>query len=365
MKKLLLRWLVLVVCWGWATHVAACAICAPSDLENTLSQRLFAADVVVLATPTLDGVGYRAEEAIKGELPKGVIRLHETVIAPPTAPSKGSELLLYSAGSQTWRTVGALKTGRADWVKRLLALGPVSALNASAVTAAWLPRLSFLVADLESSEPLVAQTAYEEISLAPYAAMRPLQPHLDAHKLVRWLDIPSLAARRPLYALLLGIAGGQGTADALETRLLAGSQWQTTAELSGLFAAYLELRGADGVGWLERHYLADSRRSELEIQAAILALSVHGNGGGVRVGKDRVVQAYAVLIQHNKARAGFVASDLGNWGRWEFGMDYAALLKSREPQAFASRYAMVLFLMRSPAPEARAALDALRAGGFI
>lgn len=363
MKKLG-QWLVLVVCWGWATHVAACAICAPSDLENTLTQRLFAADVVVLATASPDGNGYRAGEAIKGELPKGVIQLHEVVTAPQAAPSKGSELLLYSAGSQTWRTVGALKKERVAWVKRLLALGPVSALNSSASPAAWSPRLSFLVADLESSEPLVAQTAYEEISLAPYAAMRPLQPNLDAHKLVRWLDTPSLVARRPLYALLLGIAGGQGTADALESRLLAGSQQQTTAELSGLFAAYLELRGADGVGWMERHYLADAARSELEIQAAILALGVHGNDG-VRVRKDRVVQAYAVLVQHNKARAGFVASDLGNWGRWEFGVDYAALLKSREPQAFASRYAMVLFLMRSPAPEARAALDALRAGGFI
>lgn len=363
MRKLL-RWLVLVACLGGATHVAACAICAPSELENTLTQRLLAADVVVLATPSPDGIGYRAEESIKGELPKGVIQLHEAAAAPPTAPSQGSELLLYSAGSQTWRTVGALKKERAAWVKHLLALGPVTALNSSAVATAWWPRLSFLVADLESPEPLVAQTAYEEISLAPYAAMRPLKPHLDAHKLVRWLDTPSLAARRPLYALLLGIAGGQGTAEALESRILAGSPRQTSAELSGLFAAYLELRGADGVEWMERHYLADSTRGESEIQAAIVALGVHGNDG-VRVSKDRVVQAYAVLIQHHKARAGFVASDLGNWGRWEFGVDYAALLKSGEPQVFASRYAMVLFLMRSPAPEARAALDALRAGGFL
>lgn len=358
------RWLILAGCLGWVMPAAACAICAPSDLGSTLTQRLFAADVAVLATASLDGNGYRAEEAIKGEFPGGVIRLHETATAPQDASSKGSELLLFSAGSQTWRSVGPLKKERAAWVKRLLALGPASALSSKASTAAWSPRLSFLVADLESSEPLVAQTAYEEISIAPYAAMRPLKPSLDAHQLLRWLDTPSLAARRPLYALLLGMAGGKSTAAALEQRLLAGSQWQSVAELSGLFAAYLELRGAGGVAWMEQHYLADSARGELEIQAAIMALGVHGNDG-VRVSKDRVVQAYRVLIQHHQARAGFVASDLGNWGRWEFGVDYAALLKSGGPQAFASRYAMVLFLMRSPAPEARAALDALRAGGFL
>lgn len=362
--KRLGRWLVLVGCLAWAPHAGACAICAPSTLENTLSQRLYAADMAVLATASPGGNGYRAEESIKGELPKGEIQLHETASAPQAAPTRGSELLLYSVGSQTWRTLGALKKERAAWLKRLMALGPVSALNSSVLPAVWSPRLSFLVADLESSEPLVAQTVYEEISLAPYAAMRALKPSLDARKLARWLDTPSLAARRPLYALLLGIAGGKSTADALEPRLLAGSQQQTTAELSGLFAAYLELRGADGVAWMERHYLGDSTRSELELQAAILALGVHGNDG-VRVSKDRVVQAYAVLIQHNPARAGFVASDLGNWGRWEFGVDYAAVLKSGGPQAFASRYAMVLFLMRSPAPEARGALDALRAGGFL
>lgn len=358
------RWLVLVGCLAWATHAAACAICAPSALESTLSQRLYAADIVVFATASLDGSGFRAEEAIKGELPQGVIRLQEAAAAPQDASSKGSELLLYSAGSQTWRTAGVLRKERAAWVKRLMALGPTSALNPGPSAAAWVKRLSFLVTDLESPEPLVAQTVYEEISLAPYAAMRLLKPSLDGHQLTHWLDNPSLSARRPLYALLLGIAGSQGTADALEPRLLAGSQLQTTAELSGLFAAYLELRGADGVAWMERHYLADRTRSELELQAAILALGVHGNDGA-RVGKERVVQAYRVLIQHNPARAGFVASDLGNWGRWEFGADYAALLKSGGPQAFASRYAMVLFLMRSPAPEARATLDALRAGGFL
>lgn len=362
--KRLGQWLMLVGCLGWAAHASACAICASSELENTLIQRLFAADIAVIATASPDGSGYRAEEPIKGALPKGVIRLHETATEPRIAPSKERELLLFSAGSQTWRTVGALKKERASWARRLMDWGPASALNPGSPVAAWLPRLSFFVADLESSEPLVAQTAYEEISFAPYAAMRLLQPSLDAHQLAHWLDMPSLAARRPLYALLLGIAGGKGAAEAVEARILSGPQWQTTAALSGLFAAYLELRGDDGVAWMERHYLADSARSELEIQAAILALGVHGNDGG-RVSKERVVQAYRVLIQHNQARAGFVASDLGNWGRWEFGADYAAVLKSGGPQAFASRYAMVLFLMRSPAPEARAALDALRAEGFL
>jgi hypothetical protein len=60
-----------------------------------------------------------------------------------------------------------------------------------------------------------------------------------------------------------------------------------------------------------------------------------------------------------------VASDLGNWERWEFGPLFADWLASGRPQTFSSRYAMVFFLMRSPLPEARAALDTLRTSGLL
>ena len=60
-----------------------------------------------------------------------------------------------------------------------------------------------------------------------------------------------------------------------------------------------------------------------------------------------------------------MASDLGNWERWEFVPDYAAILKSGAPQAFASRYGMVFYLMRSPTPAAREALEALRSAKLL
>ena len=141
-----------------------------------------------------------------------------------------------------------------------------------------------------------------------------------------------------------------------------------TATLSALLAATLEVRGNAGVDWIERNYLSgpsgDNRRSDAEIQAALLALNVHGNDG-VRVDRDRVVQAYALFIQNHGAMAGLVASDLSAWGRWEFGPAYFALLQSQETQSFASRYAMVFYLMRSPAPQAAVGLDALRAQGIL
>ncbi|MEY3446225.1 MAG: hypothetical protein RIR45_980 [Pseudomonadota bacterium] len=361
------RWLLGVASLLGSGMAAACAICAPSELENTVVQRLLAADVAVIARAAPDGSGYQAVQAIKGHQPKGVIKIQDAA-ARVSAPVAGqTDLLVYSGGSQTWRKLGLLGSARAQWARTMLEIPRAAA--PSTPDPAWEKRLQFFAPDLESPEPLVAQAAYEEISVAPYAAMRGLKARLDAQKLNRWLDNPALQARHPLYGLLLGMAASAAQIGALEQRLAATSGLPgNTATLSALLAATLEVRGNAGVDWIERNYLSgpsgDNRRSDAEIQAALLALNVHGNDG-VRVDRDRVVQAYALFIQNHGAMAGLVASDLSAWGRWEFGPAYFALLQSQETQSFASRYAMVFYLMRSPRPEARTALEALRASGAL
>ena len=337
----------------------ACTICAPADAQNTVVQRLFAADAVVLASAQ-GGGAWRTLEVIKGEPPQGTITLDELAPGPAGGGAPATGLLTYSAGSQSWRVLGSLSLARADWARRLLAMGRAADTPADA----WPQRLAFFAPDFESDEALVAQAAYEEVAVAPYAVMRTLRPALDAGKLTQWLAAPELAARRPLYTLLLGVAGDGAAAVALQARLLDAAPALSLGEHSALFAAYLELRASAGLDWVEHRFLRDAARPAPDLQAALLALSVHGNDG-VRLSRERVVQAYAAFIRHNPARAGLVASDLGNWERWEFADDFATILKSGVPQAFASRYSMVFYLMRSPTPAARAALQALRSANLL
>ncbi len=356
--KLSVRAWCCAVLWLLSAPAAwACAICAPADAQNTLVQRLYAADAVVLAVASDAGSGWRVLDTLKGVPPSVAISVAEP---SPGSTLLGTQLLAYSAAAQRWRALGQLEPARADWARRLMALRRA----ADTPEAAWPQRLAFFAPDLEHAEPLVAQAAYEEISVAPYAAMRTLRPLLDAARLQRWFDAPELARRRPLYTLLLGVAGAPAAADRLEARLLGADAMLSLGEHSALFAAYLELRGSAGLQWLERQFLTDPGRPEQALQAALLALSVHGNDG-VRLSRERVIQAYAALIRHNPARAGLVASDLGNWERWEFAADYAAILQSGTAQAFASRYGMVFYLMRNPTPAAREALQALREANLL
>ena len=354
------RWLLsLTLCWLTGSGAWACTICAPSDAQNTVVQRLFAADAVVLASVEVSG-GWRALEVIKGELPQRALTVVGFDPGPAIRDEPATWLLAYSVGSQSWRTMGRLSLARADWARRLLTMRRA----ADTPSDGWPQRVAFFAPDFENDQALVAQAAYEEVAVAPYAAMRTLKPLLDASKLTRWLATPGLAARRPLYTLLLGVTGDDGAGAALQGKLLGPTIELGLGAHSALFAAYLEIRGRTGLEWVEQQFLRDPARSDQDLQAALLALSVHGNDG-VRLSREHVVQAYATFIRHNPARAGLVASDLGNWERWEFVPDYAAILKSGAPQAFASRYGMVFYLMRSPTPAAREALEALRSAKLL
>ena len=338
----------------------ACPICAPGDGQVTLSQRLRQADTVVLAAPAAGATGPTARQPIKGGLPQGPTRLAAAVPQPRSAEAVADSVLLYHQGSAGWQSAGPLAASRADWLRQLLALPqPIDGAIPD-----WGRRLAFFVTDLESPEPLVAQTAYEEIAAAPYGEMRRLRGRLQAARLLDWVDNPALSARRPLYGLLLGVSGEGDRIPALQQRLARLRQPADAAVVSALLAALLELQGDSGVAWLERSYLQAAGRQEWEYQAALLALSVHGNDGQ-RVSRARVVQAYANFMLQDTPLAGLVASDLGNWGRWEFDRNYAALMRSGRPQTFASRYAMVFYLMRNPTPQARVLLDALRAEGAL
>jgi hypothetical protein len=114
-----------------------------------------------------------------------------------------------------------------------------------------------------------------------------------------------------------------------------------------MLAADLELRGAERVAWVESNYLADPKRSPLEIKSALLALSVLGNANGA-IPRERVIQSYRVFMKEHPEIAGYVAPDLAAWQYWDAVPDYLALLKSGARQQYPARLAMLVYLQKSP-----------------
>ena len=177
--------------------------------------------------------------------------------------------------------------------------------------------------------------------------MRSSKPSLDARKLRAWLADPQLAARRRVYLLLLGIAGDERDAAALEQQLDADWRAGDATDLAPMLTALLELRGPARMAWVEEKYLRDRARSAPEVEAALLALSVQGHTNAV-IPRERVIQSYRVYINAHPENAGAVAPDLAAWQYWDAVPVYQALMKSGVRQQYPSMLAMLAYLRQSP-----------------
>jgi hypothetical protein len=349
---------------------AACPICFNGRVV-TIGQQLDAADQAMLAVPSPDGTQFRIVDVVKGDVAVDGIVSEPVARVDAAALQSGKPLLLLrNELGQHWTSYGAIGVEYAGWLRQLAATGkagharsrpawPQTTQASSETTdAEWRARVALVAPYLESPEPLAAEIAYGEISRAPYAAIRSLKPQLETTTIARWLDDPKLAARHSTYTLLLGIAGGPDDAVPLELRIDTAWTSRDATNLAAMLAADLELRGASRVGWIERMYFADRNRTMPEIDAALLALSVHGGASGT-ISRERVIQAYRFFIRERRPMAGFVAQELADWEHWDATSDYVALLKSNAVKDPAAHFAVVNYLRRSPRAAAKAALRSL------
>ncbi len=333
-------------------EAVACPICLGAG-QPTKAQELVTAPDVVLAVPTRDASRFRVTQVIKGKRPPGGTieggYPRSGPVPGTAAPRTGKPLLLVSDEQlPTWEVLGAIDAGHSGWLRKVAAGKRAADMSAEE----WRARVALVVPYIENPEPLVAEIAYAELTAAPYAALRAAKPRLSASAVRRWLADPELSARHRLSLLLLGFVGNAQDAAALEQRLDAAWKSGDATNLASMLAADLELRGAARMTWVEARYLLDRARSAPEIEAALLALSVHGNANGV-IPRERVIQSYRVFMKEHREIAGYVAQDLAGWQCWDAVPEYVALMKSDVRQQYPSRVAILKYLRQSPSAEAR------------
>ncbi|HET9068334.1 MAG TPA: hypothetical protein VFN28_06790, partial [Amaricoccus sp.] len=283
------------------------------------------------------------------------------VPAPPS-PAEGRALLvLHNAFAGTWKAVGAARPENAGWLREIASAPPLAsdlggdAEHVVVAGPALDLRLALSAPRFEDADPIVAEIAGDQVARAPYGALSGVAGRLDPAILRAFLDAPGTGPRRPSYILLLGLAGDDRDAAAIEARLALARQRRDATDLAALLAADMELRGPARVGWVEATYLADRDRSLPEVEAALAALSVQGEADAT-VPRQAVVAAFRRFIRARPAMAGFVAPDLAHWQAWEASGDYAALLEAGAVSDPAEEFAILTYLQQSPDPAAKAAV---------
>ncbi|MDL2410075.1 hypothetical protein PY650_31560 [Rhizobium calliandrae] len=348
-----------------AATAVACPLCYEAAKQMvTIGQQLNTADRVVIARPDGSTSHFRIASAIKGDDADGATIVDPVQGPDGTVPSGCDPcLLIHYALNPHWTALGTMPPEYAAWLRQLIATYRTSG---ELRRASWPQRLqpstvlndagsrqciSLVLPRLESPDALVAQIAWQELAHAPYQALETVRSRIDAGTVERWLNDPKLASRHATYTLVLGFVGGSADAERLEQKMEAARTSHDATNLAAMIGADLELRGPSRIGWVEATYFADHTRTMPEIEAALLALNVHGEASGT-ISREQVIEAYRVFIRERPAMAGFVALQLADWNYWDAATEYAALLKSDAVKDPASQFAVVNYLQRAAAAKA-------------
>jgi len=209
-------------------------------------------------------------------------------------------------------------------------------------------RLAFFMQYLENEDPLLAQDAYDEFARAPYSEVIDLSDQMDREQLMAWIEAPQVGpTRRRLYLTMLGVCGQDDDVAKLETMLrydfqqikpaletltsvmgLNGSSLGATVAselvradvrrrqqcLDALIAAYLKLKGPDGLPLIEERFLANPDAEYTHVYATIMALRFHGEETDV-LPRERLLKAMRLVLD-NPDISDQVIPDLARWEDW-------------------------------------------------
>lgn len=301
-----------VISWG-------CPICMGIVPQKpTLADEVTAAHDLIVATATEEPDTFEVHSVIKGDAaPKGG-RVNAPGIAGP-----GPFLLSRAAADAPWKSQGASGVQLAAFFKAVLALPATQ----PATDAEWNERLARFRPFLGHLDPRIARSAWAAWAGAPYRVLK--TQRLEAENLRAWLADPAHAYAQPMWIVLLGASGDAEDARRANEQLEAAWKKNDASLVAALLTACIEREGEKSVDWLEEHYIRDRERTLEEIQAAVAALSVHGEASPAL--RPRIFAACRTLIAERRPLSGLVAGDLAAWRDWSAESHFETLLTSGEP----------------------------------
>ncbi len=331
----------------------ACPFCDVT--QQTLSEELDAADasvIAVLETPVrksgevdpfeedeagpYKGATFRIVEVIRGDDLKPGDKL-EAVYFGEDAADKQFLIKGIRGDQLDWGTPLPLSERAIDYVKQL-----------PKVPKTGRDRLYFFMGYLENSDPLLAQDGYDEFARAPYEDLIALKDSLDRQQLVEWINDSQIGpTHRRLYLTMLGVCGTAEDAAMLEELLkynyeslrpglaaligvmgLGGSTLGVPLVdelvhadvrakqqcLDALIAAYLKLKGPDGLPLVEERFLKNPDAEYTQQYSTIMALRFHGEESS-EIPRERLVHSLRLLLDNDEI-ADQVIPDLTRWEDW-------------------------------------------------
>jgi hypothetical protein len=218
-------------------------------------------------------------------------------------------------------------------------------------------RLAYFEDYLEDSEDMLARDAYDEFAKAPFGALKDLGERIQHDNLGKWIkDEKVTPSHRRLYLTMLSVCGTDKDAEMLEAMIKGDDKLARTA-LDALLAAYLTLKGPDGMPLVEDKYLKNEKAEYTDTYSAIMALRFHGQEEKV-ISKERLVEGFRHMLDRPQL-ADLVISDLARWEDWSVVDRLVKMFKESEEESSWARVPIINYLRACPLPKAKEELAQL------
>jgi hypothetical protein len=346
---------------GIAQPARACPFCAAVSL--TFSEEIANSKVAVIAKlvqlpPRAQGAAaqnssldvakakFEVVTILKGEEVLGKSRTLETVYFGDSPV--GATFLIMGIDPPTinWGTPIAISERGVEYVTKAVTLpkeGP--------------DRMAFFQDFFEDKDDMLARDAYDEFAKMPYAGVHALKDRMKHDKLIEWIKSPQTpVSRRRLYLTMLGVCGTEQDLPLLE-EMIRSKDRQTKGALDALVAAYLTMKGPDGMTLVEDLFLKNKDAEYTDTYATIMALRFHGTEEKI-IPRERLLAGIRTMLDRPQL-ADLVIPDLARWEDWSVMDRLVDLFKNADDESSWVRVPVINYLRACPLPRAKERIDEL------
>lgn len=330
---------ILVAVLLGAAPARACPVCIALP-QDTLADRLLAAETVVLARPPADApFSYVPVRRLAGaghdDLPAIPFLADSTTRRRLAQDTDAGTLLAHTPGDG-WHLLSYGDAAMVSLARAILSEGR-----------RWRGeddprRFAFFADRLGDAHAATHRLALAEIGRAPYALIRGIEPATAFETLTRLLADRNEIPYRQVRILLLGLHDDPRAAAAVRDAIDDAAQHGTATDLGAWVVAYVERDGAAAVADVAARLLAAAPAKVRE--AAIDGLAVQGRGGRPAL-REVIVRALLDAAERDSRAAAAAAGPLADWGAW--GAVEAAARHLRGPLGQPQRFALSVYLGRA------------------
>lgn len=322
-----------------------CPFCTAAG--QTLRQEMESMDVVAIATLVDDGreeidgsASFKVQQILKGDQ---YVKVGDAFSATYFGPGKSDKPFLLQGVDPrelVWSSPVPLSKDAEGYVTKLLSL-PEDAVG----------RLKFFQEYFEHEDTLLSRDCYDEFAITPYEDILKLKEHMKHDSFVKWVKDPAMPPdRKRLYYTLLGVCGTKDDPAWME-EMIKSTKPEDRAGLDSLIAAYLNLKGEDGLPVIVDLFLKNPDSQYVDIFAAVMALRFHSTEGKA-LKKENVAKAMVTLLDRPDL-ADLVIPDLARMEDWSQLDRLTQLFKEANEDNAWIRMPIVNYARACPLPEAK------------